>query len=177
MIETRRRAYLEAMGFDVWVARSAAQAETQVEAQAATQFDAGADEQWGRIQVGPGRGSTLLVCAAAAESASKFAADVVRALGGDPAWAWPGGGAGGDSCTLEEAIGAGLITRVFVFGDDAARWLFQGEIPSVVGSATVTSLAGLGEISRRGAAKQALWRCLQDPLRSAPPGGGGPSAA
>jgi hypothetical protein len=106
---------------------------------------------------------------------------MVRALGGDPAWAWPvrgvGHDAGGDSVTLEEAIGARLITRVFVFGGDTARWLFQGGIPAVVGSATVTPLAGLGEIAQRGAAKQALWRCLQDPLRSAPPGGNAPSAA
>jgi hypothetical protein len=171
VIEARRRAYLEAMGFDVWVARS-------------TAADAG-EEQPGRIQghiqVGPGRGSTLLVCAAAADSASRFAADVVRALGGDPAWAWPvrgvGHGAGGDNITLEEAIGARLITRVFVFGGDTARWLFQGEIPPVVGSATVTPLAGVGEIAQQGAAKQALWRCLQDPLRSAPPGGSAHSAA
>jgi hypothetical protein len=135
----------------------------------------------GHLQVGPGRGSTLLVCSSPADSASKFAADVVRALGGDPAWAWPARGvgrdAGGDSCPLEEAVGARLITRVLVFGDDAVRWLFQGEIPAVVGSATVTPLAGLGEISRRGVAKRALWRCLQDPLRSAAAGGGGPSAA
>jgi hypothetical protein len=159
------------MGFDVWVARS-------------TDADPGV-EQPGRIQVGPGRGSTLLVCASAADSASKFAADVVRALGGDPAWAWPvhgvgggvGRGAGGDSLTLEEAIGARLITRVFVFGGDSASWLFPGGIPPVVGSAAVTPLADLAEISQRGAAKRALWRCLRDPLRSDSPGGSGAAAA
>jgi hypothetical protein len=78
---------------------------------------------------------------------------------------------GGDSLTLEEAIGARLITRVFVFGGDTQSWLFTGEIPPLVGSATVTSLAGLAEISQQGAAKRDLWRCLQDPLRSESPGG------
>jgi hypothetical protein len=188
--EARRRAYLEALGFDVWVARSAApgggaQPAASFDAPLEASFDALADHQHGRIQVGSGRGSTLLVCSSAADSASKFAADVVRALGGDPAWAWPirdlgrgmGPGAGGDHPTLEAAIGARLITRVLVFGDDTVRWLFQGEIPPVVGSATVTPLAGLGEISRHAAAKRALWRCLQDPLRNAAPGGQGPSAA
>jgi hypothetical protein len=66
---------------------------------------------------------------------------------------------------------------VFVFGGDTGRRLFQGEIPELVGSATVTPLASLAEISPRGAAKLALWRCLQDPLRSASTGGNGPSAA
>ncbi len=206
MSEARRRAYLEAMGFDVWVARSAAPA---ADAQAAASFpepldgpadrpfdgpfdaqvDTLADQQSGRIQLGPGRGSTLLICSSAADSASKFAADVVRALGGDPAWAWPvrgmgrgavhgaDHGAGGEDSTLEQAIGARLITRVFVFGADSARWLFQCQIPAVVGSATVTPLAGLKEISLRGADKRALWQCLQDPLRSAPPRASGPFAA
>jgi len=184
--EARRRAYLEALGFDVWVVRSAApaggaQSAALFDAPFEAPFDALADNQHGRIQVGSGRGSTLLVCSAAADSASKFAADVVRALGGDPPWAWPvsgvGSGAGGDHLTLEAAIGARLITRVLVFGDDTVRWLFQGAIPPVVGSATVTPLAGLGEISLHAAAKRALWRCLQDPLRNASPGGNGPSAA
>jgi hypothetical protein len=181
------------MGFDVWVARStAAKIErlhpaqsrheanapavapvraavgAQVGAEAGTKSDA----RCGRIQVGPGRGSTLLVCASAAESASKFAADVVRAVGGDPPWAWPvgggGGGVGGDSFTLEEAIGARLITRVFVFGGDAGGRLFTSGIPPVVGTATVTPLAALEEISLQGAAKRALWRCLRDPLRCEP---------
>jgi hypothetical protein len=180
--EARRRAYLEAMGFDVWVARSAApaadaQAAASFDAQSDAQVDTLADRQSGCIQVGPGRGSTLLVCSSAADSASKFAADVVRALGGDPAWAWPVRGVGRDHLTLEAAIGARLITRVLVFGGDTVRWLFQGAIPPVVGSATVTPLAGLGEISLHGADKRALWRCLQDPLRIVSPGGNGASAA
>ena len=84
---------------------------------------------------------------------------------------------GGENSTLEQAISARLITRVFVFGADSARRLFRGEIPAVVGSATVTPLAGLKEISLRGADKRALWQCLQDPLRRAPPRESGPFAA
>ena len=178
MSEARRRAYLAAMGFDVWVARST---DTAIGGPHAAPSGPEADAGRGRIQVGPGRGSTLLVCASAADSASKFAADVVRVVGGDPPWAWPirgvGRGAGGDGFTLEEAVGARLITRVFVFGDDAGSQLFRNGLPRVVGTATVTPLAALGEISLRGAAKRALWRCLRDPLRSRSPGGSGAPAA
>lgn len=153
MIEARRRAYLEAMGFDVWVHRSAAQPIAQ------------SISQSGLLVVGPGQGSTLLVCAAAAETASKFAADLTRALGGDPAWAWPDRGGSGDGLTLEAAIGARLITRVVIFGADTACWLFDGAVPEVVASAAVSTLDGLEALAVRGAAKRALWQRLQNPLR------------
>lgn len=167
MIEARRRAYLEAMGFEVWVAKAAApHATARVAASVASPA--------GLIRVGPGQGSTLLVCATAADTAGKFAADVVRALGGDPAWAWPDRADAGGGVALEEAIGARLFTRVFVFGDEAARWLFAGEIPQVIASAAVTVVDSLEVLAVRGAAKQALWRRLQDPLRSPPRGGAAP---
>ena len=69
MIETRRRAYLEALGFDVWLARPPA-------------------PEPGALSVGPGSGSTLLVCDAAADSTPDLAKDLARALGGEPTWAW-----------------------------------------------------------------------------------------
>lgn len=152
MIEARRRAYLEAMGFDVWLARSAAQPIAQS----------------GLLVVGPGQGSTLLVCAAADETGGKFAADVARSLGGDPAWAWPDRSGSGAGLTLDEAIGARLLTRVVIFGADSVRWLFVGEPPEVVASAAVIALDGLGDLAGSGAAKRALWRRLQNPLRGAP---------
>lgn len=164
MIEARRRAYLEAMGFDVWVTRVATRSAEQPVSQS------------GLLVVGPGQGSTLLVCASAAETAGKFAADLTRALGGDPVWAWPdrdGSEDGGDSLGLEAAIGARLITRVFIFGTDTARWLFDESVPEVVASAAVTTLDDLGELAVRGAAKRALWRRLQNPLL----GGAVPDAA
>ncbi|MGD8346475.1 MAG: hypothetical protein PVI83_04475, partial [Lysobacterales bacterium] len=70
MNEARRRAYLEAMGFDVWVQKPPPPLEN-------------------RLVVGPGRGNTLLICATPELSASKLAADIARAVGGEPAWAWP----------------------------------------------------------------------------------------
>ncbi|MGK2927587.1 MAG: hypothetical protein ACSLE2_18395 [Lysobacterales bacterium] len=167
MIEARRRAYLEAMGFDVWVARSAAQPIAE------------AGSQPGLLVVGPGQGSTLLVCAEAAQTAGKFAADLTRALGGDPAWAWPDrdgdgtGDGGGDSLGLEAAIGARLFTRVVIFGADTARWLFEEAVPEVVASAAVSTLDGLEELAVSSAAKRALWQRLQNPLR----GGSVPDAA
>lgn len=173
MIEARRRAYLEAMGFDVWVARSAAQPIAE------------AGSQPGLLVVGPGQGSTLLVCAEAAQTAGKFAADLTRALGGDPVWAWPdrggdgdgprdgSGDGGGDSLGLEAAIGARLFTRVVIFGADTARWLFEEAVPEVVASAAVSTLDGLEELAVSSAAKRALWQRLQNPLR----GGSVPDAA
>lgn len=144
--EARRRAYLEAMGFDVWVSRFGGPA-------------GGAGT--GRLQLGPGQGSTLVVCGALEECASRLAGDLARVLGGDPVWAWPDHDAAAEAVALEEAIGARLITRVLVLGAEPAHWLFAGATPEVVGSAAVTLAASLQELAVRGAAKQALWRRLR----------------
>lgn len=142
MIETRRRAYLEALGFDVWVTRSAA-------------------SERGRLGVSGGQGSTLLVCPAIADSDTELARDVVRALGGDPAWAWldPPADAGGQR--LEEVIAGRLITRVVLFGPEPGRCLFRGPAPEIVGSATVLSAPALEELAASGSARLALWRQLR----------------
>ena len=145
MIEARRRAYLQALGFDVWVARPP-------------------PPQRGRILLGPDPAGTLLVCAAPAESATKIAGDLLRAMGGRASWAWPDTG-GGEGIELAEAIAGHLVTRVVVFGSEPARWLFPAEIPEVLGSAAVTVAPGLDELAVRGRAKQSLWRALRDPLQ------------
>lgn len=150
MIESRRRAYLEALGFDVWVARPLPPAQ-------------------GRLQLSPGQAGTLLVCAAPAESATRFAGDVVRALGGEACWAWPDTGAGEDSVDPAGAIADRLITRVILFGAETGRRLFPEGIPEFLGSATVAVAPGLDELASRGHAKRALWRLLQDPLATAAP--------
>jgi len=144
--EARRRAYLEAMGFDIWVPRSGA---------------AAGGPASGRLQLGPGQGSTLVVCGAAEESVSRFAGDLARVLGGEPMWAWPDYEAAADALALEEAVGARLITRVLVLGAQPARWLFTDAVPEVVGSAAVAIAASVDELGARGAAKRALWRSLR----------------
>ena len=148
MIEARRRAYLEALGFEVWVTRRPV-----VEA--------------GRIGVGPGQGSTLLLCPSAAESRTELAADLVRALGGDPVWAWLGSDADESGQLLEDVVAARLITRVFLFGPELVRSLFQGSPPEILGSARLTVLPGLEELAVSGAARQASWKQLRD-ARSGP---------
>lgn len=158
MIEARRRAYLEAMGLEVWVARSGRAAATGAA---------------GRLQVGPGQGSTLLVCAVAADSAGKFAGDLARALGGDPLWAWPDPAGVEGSVDLEEAVYDRLITQVVLLGAEPARWLFPDGVPASVGSAAVTTAASVDEMSVSGAAKQDLWRSL----RRGPMGPNGQGAA
>ena len=141
MMEARKRAYLQAMGFDVWVARPPAPLRD-------------------RLVVGPGQGSTLLVCPAPEDSATKLAADIVRSIGGDPAWAWPDPGGDPGNPDLEQAVAAGMFTRVIVFGDDTAARLFGGERPEVLGSSSIRIAAGLDELATRGTAKLALWRLL-----------------
>lgn len=144
MIESRRRAYLEALGFDVWVARPPA-------------------PQRGRLQFGANPAGTLLVCATPADSATKFAGDVVRALGGDVSWAWPETD-GGEGQGLAEAIAGHLLTRVVLFGPEVVRWLFADEVPGTLGSASIAVAPALDELAIRGQAKQALWQALRNPL-------------
>ena len=85
MIDPRKQAYLEAMGFDVWVARSSP----------ATRD---------RLALAPGQGSTLLVCARAGDRETALAADIARAVGDDPTWGWPDPAGLPDAPTLEQAI-------------------------------------------------------------------------
>lgn len=141
MIEARRRAYLEAMGFDVWLARPA-------------------DPQWDRLLVSPGQGSTLFVCAGPDESESDISGDLSRAVGGDPAWAWPDPEGHPDNPRLEDAVRDRLFTRVIVFGESLAVRLFGAAPPDVLLSAAVNVSSDLGELATRGDAKRALWRLL-----------------
>jgi hypothetical protein len=147
MIEATRRAYLEALGFDVWVARPEAPARDV-------------------LGLGAGRGGTLLVCRSADESRSELAGDLCRALADDPVWAWLNPSADEDGRSLEDIVSSHLITRVLLFGRDPARQLFQGAPPGVVGSAEVVELPGLEDLAVSAPARQALWRKLRKFLPS-----------
>ena len=141
MTEPRRRAYLEAMGFDVWIAKPAP-------ATAAPVF------------VGPGQHSTLLVCESAAASATPIAGDVARAIGGQPVWGWPEDGGEDGVTDLQQAISDRLFTRVIVFGPLAESCLPQGS-GRVIGSASVAVTSSLGELAERGDARRAFWQLLR----------------
>jgi hypothetical protein len=143
MIEARRRAYLEAMGYDVWVARPAA-------------------AEAGHIGVSQGRDRTLLLCPSAADSKTDLAGDLARALGGDPVWGWLGPAAEENHLTLEDAIASHLITRVFLLGPEPGRSLFAGAIPETLGSATLTVVPSPDELAVSSNAKRTLWEKLRD---------------
>lgn len=142
MIEPRKRAYLEAMDIDVWVARPPA-------------------PDRDRLVVGPGQGSTLLVCALPEDSASRLSGDIARAVGDDSVWAWSDPDGNPDNPRLEDAIRNGLFTRVIVFGESLAKCLFGKEVPGVLVSSTVGVAHEMAELAVRGTAKQEFWELLR----------------
>jgi len=141
MIESRRRAYLEAMGFDIWFARPLESVSNRLVLQA-------------------GDGDTLLICEQPDLTATRFAADVARALAGKVVWAWPDPECRQDNPSLEEAVGQYLFTSVVLFGRELHRLMFKEGTPPVVGSARILVTDGLEELAVRGNAKLAFWNQL-----------------
>jgi hypothetical protein len=153
MTEARRRAYLAALGFDVWVAKPPGPLRD-------------------RLEIGAGQGSILLVCATPEEGESAISTDIARALGGDPVWAWPDPEGTPDGPRLEDAVRDHLFTRVIVFGPSLAERLFGGAAPAVLLSSSVSVAGGLDELAVRGAAKRELWALLSQDLSAAREGQG-----
>ena len=88
-----------------------------------------------------------------------LAGDIGRALGDNVAWAWPDRGNGAETLSVAEAVERHLFTGILLFGN-AAKQLFSGRAPEVIGSARVLQAPGLEELEVRGTAKQELWRLL-----------------
>lgn len=141
MIESRRLAYLDAMGFDIWTAKPP-------------------ESELNRLVLQAGDGDTLLICERPDLTASRFAADVGRALAGSGIWAWPDPAGCPGSLSLEEAVSQRLFTRVVLFGRGLQRQMFKCDIPLVVGSARIHATDGLEELAVRGSAKLAFWNLL-----------------
>jgi hypothetical protein len=141
VIESQRRAYLDALGLDVWSIKPP-------------------EPQFDRLLFQPGEGSTLLICDAPEATATRIAGDIVRALAGKVVWAWPDPAGSPQSPTLEQAVGQYLFTRVVLFGDSLARQMFRGDAPPVTASASITVSDGLDELAVRGNAKHVLWMQL-----------------
>ena len=144
MIEERRRAYLQALGLDVWLPRPPG-------------------PEPGCVGVGSGRGSTLLLCLSADHCRTDLAKDVARALGGDPVWAWLDPAVDEEARILREVVAERLITRILVFGPETARRAFAGDVPEILDSATTVVLPSVQELAASGAARQALWSRLRTP--------------
>jgi hypothetical protein len=140
MNEARRRAYLEALGHDVWLARPA-------------------PSEAPRLHIQPGGGDALLLCDAPPASGDLLAEDIARALNGQAVWAWPDTD-GPEGLPLEEAIAQYLFTRVLLFGAGITSRIFRSGIPPVIGSARIVPTAGLEELAAGGAARKTLWNQL-----------------
>jgi len=141
VIESRRRAYLDAMGLDVWSIKPP-------------------EPELDRLLFQPGEGSTLLVCEAPEATATRIAGDIARALASKVVWAWPDPEGSPRSLTLEQAVGQYLFTRVVLFGDSLARQVFKGDAPLITGSASITVCDRLDELAVRGTSKQVFWTQL-----------------
>jgi hypothetical protein len=141
MIESRRRAYLEAIGLDVWSIKPP-------------------EPEFDRLLFQPGSGSTLLICDSPDATATRIAGDISRALGGEVVWAWPDPEGDPQSLTLEQAVDQYLFTRVVLFGTGLGRRMFRSGAPLVAGSAGVTVTDKLDELAVRGSTKQVFWKQL-----------------
>jgi len=138
MIESQRRAYLAAMGYEVWVARTP-------------------DSGQVRLKLAPGQGRCLLVCPTAADTSTRLAGDIARALGGEACWAWFGDGEG---VSIAEAVDGRLAVQVVVFGANAAKALFGEDAPGVLGSAALLVAPGMDRLGASAEARKALWTDL-----------------
>jgi hypothetical protein len=140
MTEAQRRAYLDTMGINVWVGKPAT-------------------PEADRLVVGPGSGSTLLLCRAAEESATRLAADIGRCLV-DPVWSWPDPEGNPDSPSLQETIEQHLFTQVLLFGPALAKRAIKGPLPDILASASLKVIADLEELAVSGQARRDLWQYL-----------------
>ena len=138
MIESRRRAYLEVMGYDIWSARLP-------------------EPESNRLLIQAAEGDTLLVCRSPETAASPFAGDVARALGDRGVWAWPDPEGRSESATLHDAVSQYLFTRVVLFGPELVSQLFKDDVPMVIGSARILATADLEELAVAGTAKLEFW--------------------
>lgn len=137
MTESRRRAYLEALGIDVWVAKP----------------PPGSGD---RLFVGPGSGDILLLCNSPEESATRLAGDISRALGGGTVWAWPEPGATAESPTLTEVLDGRRFILAIAFGGVPGDRTGGGDAP-----AGLLLAPALVELTASGAARAAFWRQLR----------------
>lgn len=155
-----RQAYLKAMGIDVWITRSGSsgRAETAVSPLQAVIGDVRAAME-PEICVGPGTGSTLLLCASAAEAATTIASDIARSLEGEPVWAWLASGDSTPVSSLQQAIEEHLFTRVLVFGLEPVARAAGGKM-GIVGSAQLIWSDSIPSLLESGEARRRLWQQL-----------------
>ena len=143
MTDNRQHAYLDAMGIEVWSLRQADSAVTQEACSSPL------------IKLGPGDGGVLLVCSNDADSASRLANDIGRALGIVPVWAWPQ--AEGDGVQLEVAVDEHLFTTVAIFGEQLASKFFSEQLPANLNAANLVLLPSMKDVEASASARKTLW--------------------
>jgi len=165
---TRRHEYLQAMGIDIWLPRltivPARQNPDAARAEGAdmpelSETGVAVTALAGRIVVGPGSGSTLLLCGTAEEAATALAADIARSLEGEPVWGWPASIPHAAGMTLGDAIEEHLFTRVLVFGREQLADDEEGQT-GFTGSAQLIWTDPIPVLMESGAARRRLWREL-----------------
>lgn len=171
MIDQRQQAYLDAIGIETWTLRHEAPLiETLAEPRPVrdeTVPDTPVSEPVADppglagetgLQLGPGRGGVLLVCAEDTDSASRLANDINRTMGGNPVWGWPASGA--KAASLDAAIEENLFTHVGIFGEELGRQYFPGEPPKRLNAANLVFLPSMRELQVNAKARKALWSTL-----------------
>ena len=143
MIELRRRAYLDALGIDVWLSKPA-------------------EADRNRLLFSPGKGDTLLVCSSTESSITRLASDISRAVGGEVIWAWPDPEGRKESPTIAEAVGQFLFTRIVIFGSNLERQICSNEPPEFGASTRVLTAPDLNELAERGTARRLFWKQISD---------------
>ncbi len=138
-----QRAYLEAMDIPVWVSR-----ETLTVTVPAT-------DCLQSLQLGPGNGGILLICATDSDVASKLANDISRSLSSVPVWSWPDSGA--DTVKPAVAVEEHLFTTIAVFGTQLAEQLFGHTLPKRLNSASLILLPSMRDLETCAPARQTLW--------------------
>jgi hypothetical protein len=183
----RRNHYLGAMGIDIWVPRRTATRASEAALQPARSEETAALQPdtvepkatrrpWlgkrdsymacgsaiaGRVVLGPGAGSTLLLCGKPGEAATALAADIARSLGSEPVWSWLAQDEAAPGVPLEQAIEERLFTRVLVFGRDLFAPAADPAV-QVIGSARLIRVESIPVLVQSGAARRALWLALNE---------------
>ncbi|MEM1411130.1 MAG: hypothetical protein AAGH19_02145 [Pseudomonadota bacterium] len=111
------------------------------------------------ITLGPGKGSCLFLCAPGDDESSALASDLARVLGEPPVWAHLASDQSGQP--LELAIAERLFTQVVVFGEAAARLVFDGAPPPTCGPARVTVVDALTRLGRDAGARRSCWMAFK----------------
>lgn len=152
MNEARRQAYLEAMGFDVWLARPAAPEACRLRCASERTDDA----------------KILAICEREDQAGTRMAQDIARAFNDELAWAWPETGpvsdSSGESFGLAELVDEKLYTGVVIFGRELPRLLGCKAGAGIVGSARVQVATSLDELEVSPAARREFWETVLRPI-------------